>query len=102
MANRLVGLRPVNPLSVDVTSAVLEELAKLDLLNDDIEEEDAEELTDGLDIKAAIENNEAFVLTSPLLIDEEQAFPSSSSFSTSILVPPPSSALSSMMSILVS
>lgn len=67
LANKFVGLRPVNPLSVDVTSAVLEELAKLDLPEEATEAEAAEgeavEDVDGL-IKAAMENKEALVLTS--------------------------------------
>ena len=55
LANKLLGVRPVNPLSVEVTSAAVE-LVKVGLggLTDD-------EVTDGL-IRAAMENNEGLLL----------------------------------------
>ena len=56
MANKLLGLSPVNPLKVDVTSAAVVELVKLGLgiiLEAEVDE--------GL-IKAAIENKEGLFL----------------------------------------
>ena len=55
LASKLFGVRPVNPLKVEVTSAAVE-LVKLGLGGFT-----TDEVTDGL-IRAAIENNEGLVL----------------------------------------
>ena len=55
LASKLLGVRPVNPLKVEVTSAAVE-LVKLGLGGFT-----TDEVTDGL-IRAAIENNEGLFL----------------------------------------
>ena len=58
LANKLLGVRPVNPLNVEVTSAAVLELVKMGGLGGLT---GADEVTDGL-ISAAMENNEGLLL----------------------------------------
>ena len=55
LANKLLGVRPVNPLRVEVTSAAVE------LVKTGLGGLTTDEVTDGL-IRAAIENNEGLLL----------------------------------------